>query len=609
MSISSKIAKLQMRALSHLNKYFYKYRYRLMLGMLWVTLSNLFAILPAQSVRIVIDLIKENLATYRLFEGSQLNAALYHFIGITILYFSVVIIGLALLRGFFMYMMRQSLIVMSRLVEYDLKNEIFSHYQTLDQNFYRKNNTGDLMARISEDVSRVRMYIGPAIMYTVNLAVTFIVVLWAMFSVSAKLSFWVLIPLPFLSYSIFYVNTLINKRSDAIQSKLSDLTTFVQEAFSGIRVLKAFARENASQEDFFVETHEYKQKQLHLARVEALFFPLMFFLTGFSSIITIFVGGLMVIDGEITIGNIAEFTIYINMLTWPVASVGWVSSLIQRADASQKRINEFLFTKPEIVSQTQNEFYFKEKIEFKNVSYTYPGKTKAAIENLNFTINKGTRFGILGSTGSGKSSLLSLILRIFDAKEGEILIDGINIKDIDLKKFKQQIGYVPQDVFLFSDSIYNNILLGVETIDQNTKSKVEQAAKQAALSDNIEGFKDKYKTMLGERGITLSGGQKQRVAIARAFIKNPEIFIFDDCLSALDTKTEAEILENIKAIGSQKTVITVSHRPSSLKDCDYILVLNEGAVIEEGTHEELINKMGVYQEIFNKQLSTDNVLN
>ncbi len=598
-----------MGALSHLNKYFYKYRYRLILGMLWVALSNLFAIFPAQSVRIVIDLIKENLATYRLFDGSQLNTALYHFIGITILYFSIIIIGLALLRGFFMYMMRQSLIVMSRLVEYDLKNEIFNHYQLLGQNFYRQNNTGDLMARISEDVGRVRMYIGPAIMYTVNLAVTFIVVLWAMFSVSAKLSFWVLIPLPFLSYSIFYVNTLINKRSDAIQSKLSDLTTFVQEAFSGIRVLKAFARENASQLDFFAETDEYKQKQLHLAKVEALFFPLMFFLTGFSSIITIFVGGLMVIDGEITIGNIAEFTIYINMLTWPVASLGWVSSLIQRADASQKRINEFLLTKPEILSQSADEFSFKEKIEFRNVSYTYPGKTKAAIVKLNFTINKGTRFGILGSTGSGKTSLISLILRVFDVKNGEILIDGKDIKDIDLKKFKQQIGYVPQDVFLFSDSIYNNILLGVETIDKSTKDKVEIAAKQAALSDNIEGFKDKYETMLGERGITLSGGQKQRVAIARAFIKNPEIFIFDDCLSALDTKTEAEILENIKAIGNNKTVITVSHRPSSLKDSDYILVLDEGAVIEEGTHDNLIIKQGVYKEIYYKQLSAENVSN
>jgi len=317
----------------------------------------------------------------------------------------------------------------------------------------------------------------------------------------------------------------------------------------------------------------------------------------------------MVIEGEISIGNIAEFTIYINMLTWPVASLGWVSSLIQRADASQKRINEFLFTKPEIVSTTQNEFSFKEKIEFRNVAYIYPGKSKAAIKNLNFIIKKGTRFGILGSTGSGKTSLLSLILRIFDVNEGEVLIDGVNIKNIDIQKFKQKIGYVPQDVFLFSDSIYNNILLGLETIDQNTKTKVEQAAKQAALSDNIEAFKDKYETILGERGITLSGGQKQRVAIARAFIKQPEIFIFDDCLSALDTKTEAEILENIKAIGENKTVITVSHRPSSLKDCDYILVLDEGTIVEAGTHEELLSKMGIYQAIFDKQLSSDGVLN
>ncbi len=594
-----------MRALTHLNKYFYKYRYRLFLGMLWVTLSNLFAIFPAQSVRIVIDLIKENIATYKLFDGSKLNSALYHFLGITILYFSVIIIGLALLRGFFMYMMRQSLIVMSRLVEYDLKNEIFNHYQTLGMNFFRQINTGDLMARISEDVGRVRMYIGPAVMYSVNLAVTFIIVLWAMFSVSAKLSFWVLIPLPFLSYSIFYVNTIINKRSDVIQSKLSDLTTFVQEAFSGIRVLKAFAREKASQKDFYTETEEYKKKQLHLAKVEALFFPLMFFLTGFSSIITILVGGLMVINGEITIGNIAEFIIYINMLTWPVASLGWVSSLIQRADASQKRINEFLFTKPEIISTSIETFNFNHKIEFRNVSYTYPEKILASIKNISFTINKGTHFGILGSTGSGKTTLLNLILRLIDATEGEILIDDNNLKNINLKAYKKQIGYVPQDVFLFSDTISNNIILGVESLPLNAKTIVEQAAQNASLSENIESFANKYETVLGERGVTLSGGQKQRVAIARAFVKNPDILIFDDCLSALDTKTEATILNNIKSIGANKTVITVSHRASSLKNCDYVIVLNEGTVIEEGTHDTLINNRGVYFDVFEKQIISE----
>lgn len=598
-----------MRALTHLNKYFYKYRYRLFLGMLWVTLSNLFAIFPAQSVRIVIDLIKENIATYKLFDGSKLNSALYHFLGITILYFSVIIIGLALLRGFFMYMMRQSLIVMSRLVEYDLKNEIFNHYQTLGMNFFRQNNTGDLMARISEDVGRVRMYIGPAVMYSVNLAVTFIIVLWAMFSVSAKLSFWVLIPLPFLSYSIFYVNTIINKRSDVIQSKLSDLTTFVQEAFSGIRVLKAFARENASQKDFYTETEEYKKKQLHLAKVEALFFPLMFFLTGFSSIITVLVGGIMVIDGEITIGNIAEFIIYINILTWPVASLGWVSSLIQRADASQKRINEFLFTKPEIISTSIETFNFNHKIEFRNVSYTYPEKTLASIKNISFTINKGTHFGILGSTGSGKTTLLNLILRLIDATEGEILIDNDNLKHINLKAYKKQIGYVPQDVFLFSDTISNNIILGVESLPFNAKTIVEQAAQNASLSENIESFANKYETVLGERGVTLSGGQKQRVAIARAFVKNPDILIFDDCLSALDTKTEATILNNIKSIGANKTVITVSHRASSLKNCDYVIVLNEGAVIEEGTPETLLLKKGVYFDVIEKQISSEITIN
>ncbi len=589
-----------MRSLKHLNKYFFKYRYRLLLGMLWVALSNLFAIFPAQSVRNVIDLIKTKTSEQGISNTSSDS------INTILLKFVFIIVGLALLRGFFMYLMRQSLIVMSRLVEYDLKNEIFNHYQSLSQNFYRQNNTGDLMARISEDVSRVRMYIGPAIMYTVNLAVTFLVVLWAMFSVSAKLSFWVLLPLPFLSYSIFYVNNIINKRSDAIQEKLSDLSTFVQEAFSGIRVLKAFAKEEASQQNFYNETEAYRQKQLILAKVESLFFPLMFFLTGFSTLITVFVGGFMVIHGEITLGNIAEFIIYVNMLTWPVASLGWVSSLIQRAEASQKRINEFLFTQADIVSNNVSVQNFSEDIVFKNVSYTYPGKTIPALSNINFTIKKGNKFGILGNTGSGKSTLLGLALRQFDTPNGEILIDGINIKNINLKRYKQQVGYVPQDVFLFSDSIANNIALGLDNINENNKQQlIEEAGKNAALNENIEAFAQKYNTVVGERGITLSGGQKQRVAIARAFIKKPEIYIFDDCLSALDTKTEAQILNNIKAIENAKTIITVSHRPSSLKDCDYIIVLHQGQIIEEGTHQQLMLKQGNYFNVYNKQLSIE----
>ncbi len=590
-----------MKSLKYLNKYFLKYKLRFVLGLLFVTASNLFAVFPAQSVRIAIDLIQENLNTYRLFTGSSIQQELYHQVEWILIYFSILVFCFALIKGAFMFLMRQTLIVMSRLVEYDLKNDIFNHYQQLSLSFYRKNNTGDLMARISEDVGRVRMYIGPALMYTMNLVVTIILVLWAMFSVNVKLSFYVLIPLPILSYSIFYVNTIIHKRSDAIQSQLSRVTSFVQEAFSGIRVIKAFAVEDFSKEDFEAYSDEYRNRSLDLAKVDATFFPLMMFLTGLSTLITISVGGMLVIAGEISIGNIAEFVIYVNMLMWPVASLGVVTSMIQRASASQERINQFLETKPDIISDNNSPFAFQKSIEFKSVNFCYSGKIENAVSDLSFTINKGETIAILGSTGSGKSTIVQLLLRMMDVSSGEILIDGNNIKSVNLKAYKEHIGYVPQDVFLFSDSISGNISFGLKD-DKNSFDMVVKASDDAALTSNVQSFSEGFKTVIGERGITLSGGQKQRMSIARAFIKDPDILLLDDCLSAVDNKTESEILENIERITQNKTAIIISHRVSTVKNAGKILVLDKGRIVESGTHVELMQLQQKYADIYQRQL-------
>lgn len=594
-----------MKALKHLNKYFYKYRLRFILGILFVTASNLFAVFPAQSVRIAIDLVQENLATYKLYAGTSLQMVVYKQVGSIIIYFALLVMAFALIKGFFMYLMRQTLIVMSRHVEYDLKNEIFNHYQNLPLSFYRKNNTGDLMSRISEDVGRVRMYIGPAVMYIINLTVTIILVLWAMFSVNVKLSIIVLLPLPILSFAIFKVNTIINKRSDAIQSQLSTLTSFVQEAFSGIRVIKAFAVEDDSRLDFEKATDEYYQRSMSLAKVDAMFFPLMVFLTGMSTLLTIGVGGLMVINGEITIGNVAEFVLYVNLLTWPVASLGFTSSLIQRAAASQQRINEFLQTQPDIVSVNDDSFAFEHEITFKNVTYTYEGKTIPALNNVSFVVPKGKTLAILGSTGSGKTTIVQLLLRMMDVTNGQILIDGKELKDIDIRKFKTQVGYAPQDVFMFSDTIAHNISFGLASDTPELSSRIQKAAKNAALTEAIDDFQQGFETVVGERGITLSGGQKQRVSIARALIKDPEVLILDDCLSAVDTKTESEILNNLKKVTLQKTAIIISHRVSSVKDADYIIVLDAGKIVEEGTHQSLLQNDIRYFELYQRQMTDE----
>jgi len=572
-----------------------------------VTASNLFAVFPAQSVRIAIDLVQENLKLFNLYQGSVLGTEVRDHIILVLVFFSSLVLVFALIKGAFMYVMRQTLIVMSRHIEYDLKNEIFSHYQKLSMSFYRKNNTGDMMARIAEDVSRVRMFIGPVIMYGINLVVTIVLVLWAMFSVNVKLSLYVLIPLPILSYMIFYVNNIIHQRSDAIQSQLSKVTSFVQEAYSGLRVIKSFAVENFSREDFENYADDYRNRSLDLAKVDATFFPLMVFLTGMSTLITIFAGGLLVISGEISIGNIAEFVIYVNMLTWPVTSLGFISSLTQRAAASQSRINEFLEVEPEIVSDDLASFHFEKEIEFRNVSFRYEGKTEYALKDISFTVNKGESLAILGTTGSGKSTIAQLILRMMDATEGQILIDGKDIRDINTKDFTEQIGYVPQDVFLFSDSIANNISFGLKTEKSVTKERLNEAAKNAALLSTINDFPQGFETVIGERGVTLSGGQKQRISIARALIKDPDILILDDCLSALDNKTETEILNNLRSIMKEKTSFIISHRVSSVKDAGVIIMLENGSICESGNHEQLMSENGRYAKLYQSQLFEESV--
>lgn len=594
-----------MKSLKHLNKYFYKYRFRLILGIIFVVTSNLFSAFPAKSASAAVDLLTQYLKQVSSQGHDKIQELTHEQFQFQLIKLLGLLLFFTLVRAFFMYLMRQAIIVMSRLIEYDLKNEVYQHYQLLSVSFYRKNNTGDLMARISEDVSRVRMYIGPAIMYYTNLIATFIVVIPIMFSVHQQLAFYVLLPLPVLSYAIFYVNNIINKKSDAIQSQLSNITNFVQETFSGIRVIKAFAAEQEFKQLFTKEAERYKDRSMDLAKVDATFFPLMIFLTGLSTIITVFLGGIFVIKGELTLGNILEFVIYVNLLTWPVASLGWTTSLVQRAAASQQRLNEFLQTTPEINQQTGLPFKFNERIDLVNVTYTYPGKEIPALNNVSFSIKKGTTLAILGTTGSGKTTLVQLLLRMFDVSKGEILIDGHNMKELNLADFKNQLGYVPQEVFLFSDTIHNNIAFGLKKAVPNERELVVESAVNAAVHENVIEFTQGYDTIIGERGVTLSGGQKQRVSIARALINNPDILILDDCLSAVDTKTEAEILSRLKNTLVQKTGIIISHRVSTVKDADYIIMLDNGQIIEEGTHQQLLNLNNRYAELYRNQISNE----
>ena len=591
-----------MKELKYLNKYLLKYKTHLFWGIVFVIVSTFFQIIPAQLVRLSIDLVTGNILLYRAFEGVSLQEDFFFFFSYGIVLYAALIVIMALLRGFFLYLVRQTLIVMSRHIEYDLKNEIFDHYQSLPLSFYRKNNTGDLMNRISEDVGRVRMYLGPVIMYGLQLVTLFVILIPIMFQTNVTLTWYALIPLPFLSVGIYWVNNIVERRSEEIQKSQSKLSTFVQEAFSGIRVLKSFNRETESIKNFTTESNRYKDESLKLTKVQALFFPLITALIGLSVILTVYAGSALVISGSLTVGYVAEFIIYVNMLTWPVASLGWTSSLLQRAEASQKRINEFLKTKNTIVSEKELVRDIHGKIEFKNVSFTYPDTGIKALKNISFTVNPGESLAIIGTTGSGKSTVSNLIARLYDAREGEVLIDDTPIGHYNLHSLRTQIGYVPQDVFLFSDTIHNNIAFGLT--DSHTE-KVLVAAKDADVYDNIMAFPQGFETRIGERGITLSGGQKQRVSIARAIVREPRILILDDALSAVDTKTENTILGSMKRIMEKRTSVIISHRVSSAKLANKILVLMDGEVVEEGTHIGLIRKGGIYKDLYRKQIETE----
>jgi ATP-binding cassette subfamily B protein len=593
------------KELAHLNKYLLKYKHLLLLGILFIIISNIFQILPAQFVRYALDLVIDNLNVYKLFEGHTIQEGYNENIKRSVVVYGLIILGMALLRGFFLFLVRQTIIAMSRHIEYDLKNEIYRQYQSLPVSFYRRNNTGDLLARISEDVSKVRMYIGPAIMYGLNLLTLFLMLIPIMFTINFRLTLFALIPLPFLSFSIYYVHNKINRRSEEIQKSLSGLATFVQEAFSGIRVLKSFAREQESAERFSQKSEEYKLKSLRLTRVNALFFPLILFLIGLSIVITVFIGGTEVINGTLSFGNIAEFIIYINLLTWPVTSLGWITSIVQRAAASQKRINEFLQEKNQIKSLKNLSTEIQGDIKFENVYFTYEDSGINALKDITFEVKKGKTLAIIGTTGSGKSTIANLICRLFDPSRGNIFLDGTDIGDFDIQYMRNQIGYVPQDVFLFSDSIDKNIAFGSENLDDE---QIIQAAIDADLHDNIIDLPDGFNTVLGERGITLSGGQKQRLSIARALVRNPKILILDDSLSAVDTKTENNILNNLQDIMKGKTSIIISHRVSSAKLSDHIIVLDDGRIIEQGDHNSLIHKSGVYKELYEKQLKSDEIV-
>lgn len=588
-----------MKDLFKLNKYFYKYRWRLIPGVLFVIISNVFGVLPAQVIRVAFDLVNENISIFRLFSGFDRQQLIYTLFGSSVMLFGFLVLLLALMRGLFLFFMRQTIILMSRHIEYDMKNEIYRQYQDLSLAFYRRNNTGDLMNRVTEDVSRVRMYVGPAIMYTINTVVLFVLIIFAMLQVNVKLAVYSLIPLPLLAYTIYKVHNIINVKSEKIQEQLSVLSGFVQENFAGIRVIKAYGRELRMKAKFAGLSEDYKKTSLDLVQVQALFFPSMLLLAGLSTIITIYVGGREVMNGSITSGNIAEFIMYLNQLMFPFMSLGWVTSLVQRAAASQKRINEFLNLKPEIVSSNTQPFDLRGNIRFEGVSFIYPETGITAVRNLNLDIKAGEFVAIIGKTGSGKSTVANLLLRMYDVTEGEIVIDGKPLKELNLKSYRRQTGVVPQDVFLFSDTIANNITFGVSHAEE---TEIEEAARNAAVYTNIMDFEHKFGTMVGERGLTLSGGQKQRISIARALIKKPHLLILDNCLSAVDTKTEEEILSNLGRTMSGRTTLVIAHRISTIKNADKIIVMDNGSVAEFGNHLELMQKRGIYADLFEKQL-------
>ncbi|MFS4482614.1 ABC transporter ATP-binding protein [Hyunsoonleella sp. 2307UL5-6] len=581
-----------MKELKHLNKYFFKYKTHLLIGIVITIIARIFLLFTPRYIRRIFEIIenKSGLSEVEI-KGELLEAILY-------------IVGAAIIAGIFTFLMRQTIINVSRYIEYDLKNEIYAQYQKLSLNFYKKNRTGDLMNRISEDVGRVRMYAGPAIMYSINTITLFAIALIYMYNQAPTLTLYTIVPLPILSVIIYKLSKEIHKRSTVVQEYLSKLSTFTQESFSGISVIKAYGIEPKTSADFDSLSTTSKEKQLHLVKVQALFFPTMILLIGTSNLLVIYIGGMQYINGEIeSLGTIAEFIIYVNMLTWPVATVGWVTSIVQQAEASQKRINEFLKIEPEIKNEINEHTKITGDITFKNVSFTYDDTNIQALKDVSFNIKAGETLAILGKTGSGKSTILDLVGRLYDIDEGQIILNQIEINKHNLTDLRKNIGYVPQDAFLFSDSIKNNIKFGKEDA---TDDDVIAAAKNAQVHKNISKFNKGYDTVLGERGITLSGGQKQRVSIARAIIKSPKILLFDDCLSAVDTETEEKILNNLFKISQGKTTIIVSHRVSSAKNADKIIVLDDGKIVQKGTHDTLIDTDGYYQHLYLKQLSETN---
>ena len=592
-----------MKELRYLDKYFIKYKFSFSLGILITIIAQIFSLFTPKLISSSLEAIEKFDKLSSVEKSSTMVIGQYRE---ELIHNVLLIIATTIIAGFLTFLMRQTLIVMSRHIEFDLKNEVFRQYENLSQNFYKQNRTGDLMNRISEDVSKVRMYVGPAVMYTINTFIRFAIVIAYMYNVSPRLTLYTLLPLPILSYAIFKLSSEINSRSTVFQQYLSKVSSFTQEIFSGIRVIKAYSLENQQQNNLINLAEESKSKSLSLARVQSLFGPLMLALIGISNLVVIYFGGMLYINGTIkSIGTIAEFILYVNMLTWPVASLGWVSSMVQEAEASQKRLNEFLKIVPDIQNNNPSSSTVDGTISFENVSYTYEDTNIEALKNISFTVKKGETLAILGKTGSGKSTLLSLISRMYDVTEGQVKIDGKEISQLNLFDLRNSIGIVPQDAFLFSDSIKNNIKFGKENA---TDDEVIVAAKSAVVHDNIEGFNKGYDTILGERGITLSGGQKQRVSIARAIIKKPEILLFDDCLSAVDTETEEAILNNLFEICKDKTTIIVSHRVSSAKNADKIIILENGKIIQQGFHNQLINENGYYSALYLKQLSEKELL-
>lgn len=593
-----------MKDLRILNHYFGRYKWHLLGGIVFVMLSNYFRILQPQMLRHALDMVVDNIATYKNFNNFALQQDFYKILAKSLLLFGVIVLILAVLMGIFMYFMRQTIIVMSRLIEYDMRKEIYDHYQQLDLAFYKRNKTGDLMSRITEDINKVRNYFGPVVLYGVNLVSLFTLTIYSMVSVSPTLTLYSLLPLPFLVLAIYYVSDQINRRSGQIQKQLAALNSAAQEAYSGIRVVKNYGREQSLTAHFLEQANIFKAKSWGLSRIDNAFFPVMLLMIGASTILTVYIGGLQVVSGNITAGNIAEFVIYVNMLTWPVTSIGWIASQAQQAAASQKRINEFLQSKPTILSplstppEDDKNLPLKGNICFKNITFTYPDTGITALKNISFDLQQGEKMAIIGRTGSGKTSIADLLVRMYDPTEGVISIDHKNLKDLSINRLRQRIGYVPQDIFLFSDTVAQNIAFGNP---HATQEEIENFAKYSAVHSDIMGLSDGFETVVGERGVTLSGGQKQRISIARALIKSPDVVILDDCLSAVDTSTEQTILGYLNTALASKTTIIITHRIYGLLNFDKIIVLDDGKIVEQGTHEQLLAKQGYYFDLFEQQ--------